>query len=90
MFLIFNYYSKFILCIRRDCKDVLIQFANECSGSDVYWTVHHCDTRRIRNELNCIVLIIGSTRFGHYYAHHQELATMMLINTLVVSFFVCS
>jgi len=24
--------------------------------------------------------------FGHYYAHHQDLATMMLITTLVVSF----
>jgi len=33
-----------------------------------------------------IVLLIGSTCFGHYYAHHQELATMMLITTLVVSF----
>jgi len=26
-----------------------------------------------------IVLLIGSTCFGHYYAHHQELATIMLI-----------
>ena len=25
----------------------------------------------------------------HYYAHHQELATMMLLTTLVVSFLVC-
>jgi len=32
------------------------------------------------------VLLIGSTCFGHYYAHHQELTTMMLITTLVVSF----
>ena len=24
--------------------------------------------------------------FGHYYAHHQELATIMLITTLVVAF----
>jgi len=33
-----------------------------------------------------IVLLIGSTCFGHYYDHHQELAT-----TLVVSFLVsCS
>jgi len=31
----------------------------------------------------------ASTCFGHYYAHHQELATMMLITTLVVSFLVC-
>ena len=35
------------------------------------------------------VLLIGSTCFGHYYAHHQELATIMLITTLVVSFLVC-
>ena len=27
-----------------------------------------------------------STCFGHYYAHHQELASIMLIITLVVSF----
>ena len=36
-----------------------------------------------------IVLLIGSTCFGHYYAHHQELATIMLITTLAVSFLVC-
>jgi len=33
-----------------------------------------------------VVLLMGSTRFGHYYAHHQELA---LITILVVSFSVC-
>ena len=32
-----------------------------------------------------IVLLIGSTCFRHYYARHQELATMILITTLVVS-----
>jgi len=36
-----------------------------------------------------IVLLIGSICFGHYYAHHQELATIMLITILVVSFLVC-
>ena len=45
------------------------------------------------NQLNAtyyfIVLLIGSTYFGRYYAHHQELATIMLITTLVVSFLVC-
>jgi len=55
--------------------------------SDVYWTVHLCDNWRIRNELDAtyyfIVLLIRSTCFGHYCAHHQELATMMLITTLV-------
>jgi len=48
---------------------------------------------RIKNQLDAtyyfIVLLIGSTCFGHYYAHHQELATVMLITTLVVSFLVC-
>ena len=36
-----------------------------------------------------IVLLIGSTYFGHYYAHHQELETIILNTTLVVSFMVC-
>ena len=35
------------------------------------------------------ILLIGSTCFGHYYVHHQELATIMLITTLVVPFLVC-
>jgi len=45
-----------------------------------------------KNQLDAtyyfIVLLVGSTCFGHYYAHHQELATIMLITTLVVSFLV--
>jgi len=61
--------------------------------SDVYWTVHHCDNWRIKIQLEAtcyfIILLIGSTCFGHYYAHHQELATVMLITTLVISLFVC-
>jgi len=36
-----------------------------------------------------IVLLIGSTCFGHYYAYHQDLGTMMLLTTLVVLFLVC-
>jgi len=48
---------------------------------------------RIKNQLDAtsyfIVLLIGSTCFGHYCAHRQELVTMMLFITLVVSFLVC-
>jgi len=33
-----------------------------------------------------IAQLIGSTCFAHYYGHHQELATVTLITTLVVSF----
>jgi len=36
-----------------------------------------------------IVILIGSTCFGRYYAYHQELTTIILITTLVVSFLVC-
>jgi len=42
-----------------------------------------------KNQLDAtyfIVLLIGATCFGHYCAHHRELATVMLITTLVVSF----
>jgi len=46
-----------------------------------------------KNQLDAtcyfIALFIGSTCFGLYCAHHQELETMMLITTLVVSFLVC-
>jgi len=44
---------------------------------------------RIKNQLDTtyyfIVLLMGLICFGHYHAHHQELATMFLITTLVVS-----
>jgi len=50
-------------------------------------------TLKNKNQLDVIyyfiVLLIGSKCFGHYYAHHQELETIMLITTLVVSFLVC-
>jgi len=46
-----------------------------------------------KNQLDAtyylIVLLIGSTCFRHYCAHHQELGTIMLITTLVISFLVC-
>ena len=48
----------------------------------------HC---RIKNQLDAtcyFIVLIGSTCFEHYYAHHQELATLLLITTLVVSFLV--
>ena len=33
--------------------------------------------------------MIGSTCFGHYYAHHQELTTTVLITTWAVRFLGC-
>jgi len=46
----------------------------------------------MKNQLDAtyyfIVFLIGSTCFGRYYAHHQELVTVMLVTTAVVSFLV--
>jgi len=42
------------------------------------------DQNSIREGTYCTS--IGSTCFGHYFVHHQQLATIMLITTLVVSF----
>jgi len=66
--------------------------AGRCDDIDwiylAYDTVHcgeHGDELKNKNQLDAtyyfIVLLIGSTYFVHYYAHHQELATIMLIIT---------
>ena len=43
-----------------------------------------CHNWRVKNQTDAtwyfIVLLIGSSCFEHYYAHHQELATMMKHN----------
>ena len=61
--------------------------------TDVYWTMHLRDNWRIKHRLDAtcyfIVLLIGSTCIGHYYAHHRQLVTTMPITTSVVSFLVC-
>ena len=54
----------------------------------------HDNELKNKNQLDetyyfIVFLYIDSTLFGHYCAHHQELATMMLITILVVSFLVC-
>ena len=60
-----------------------------CSGSNTK------DDHKLKNKNQLdatyyfIVLLIGSTYFGHYYSHHKELATIMLITTLVISFLGC-
>jgi len=33
-----------------------------------------------------ITLMLGSTCFGHHYAHHQELTTIVLITTWAIRF----
>jgi len=36
-----------------------------------------------------IMLMLGSTYFGHHYAHHQELTTIALVTTYAVWFSSC-
>jgi len=48
-----------------------------------------CRLNQLDATYHFIVLLIGSSCFGHYCVHHQELRTVMLITTLVVSFLVC-
>ena len=80
-------YSKIVLI---DSK--LLYSNGDHQVFDICWTVHHCDNKN-KNQLDAtyyfIVFLIGSTCFEQYYAHHQELATIILITTLVVSFLVC-
>ena len=45
--------------------------------------------RTTRCYLLFFILHIDSTCVGHYYAHHQEHTTIVLITTLVVSFLGC-
>jgi len=50
---------------------------------DVCLSVHRCICVEKKNQIYStewfIALIICSTCFGHFYAHHQELETMCVI-----------
>ena len=49
---------------------------------DVFWTVYHLDDKN-KIQLDATyyfsMLMLGSTCFGHHYAHHQELTTIALV-----------
>ena len=51
--------------------------------SDVCLSVHRCICVEKRNQLDAtewlFALIICSTCFGHLYAHHQELETILVL-----------
>ena len=69
------YMYSCILILRGPCNKLHLLLKNQKNQLDVTWYF--------------IVLLIGSTCFEHYYAHHQELVTMMLCTKLIVSFLVC-
>ena len=51
-------------------------------------SVHHCKCVEQKNQLDAsewfIALIICSTCFGHFYAHHQELDTICVLSPHMV------
>jgi len=50
---------------------------------EVFLCAHRCICVEKKNQLDAtewfIALIIRATRFGHFYAHHQELETICLL-----------
>ena len=66
------------LCIRLLHERVTASDPVPC----VYWTVHHSDSWRIKDQLDVtcyfISLLMCSTCFGHQYIHLQELAILLL------------
>ena len=43
-----------------------------------------CSKIQLDATYHFIMLMLGSTCFGHHYAHHQELTTIALVTTLAV------
>jgi len=70
--------------ILDNCRELVIKGENGVGfwGSGIAGSNIHKELKN-KNQLNAtyyfIVLLIGSTYFGHCYAHHQELATIMLV-----------
>ena len=76
----------------KDTKNRLLIQVNRLKHATSYSLQPARTELKNKNQLDAtyfILLLIGSTYFGHYYALHLELATIMLITTLVVSFLAC-
>ena len=57
-------------------------FTNECtSESNVYWTEHHCNSWRMKDQLDVtcyfISLLMCSTCFGHYRIYSRNSRTFL-------------
>ena len=85
--------ATYYFIVLLTCSTYLIKFIKFFFQFPLPYIVSEYSKLYNKNELDStyyfIVLLIHSTYFGHYYAHHQELATIILITTLVVSFLVC-
>ena len=80
-----NYDQRFIINFGIKVKNCNVQLFT--------FLTKICLLLKNKNQLDATyyftILLIGSTCFGHYYVYHEELAIIILINTLVVSFLVC-
>ena len=70
------------------CKNLLFFIQQQNINTDtskvsnVYWTVHHCNSWRMKDQLDVtcyfISLLMCSTCFGHYDIHHQVMLLAIL------------
>jgi len=75
--------------IRQEIEGVRVERRNT---SDVYWTVHHCDNWRIKNQLDAtyyFIVLLSLNMFRALLCPSSGARTMILITTLIVSFLVC-
>ena len=61
----------------------LTDATNRCNKLDMCLSVYRCICVKKKNQLDVtewfIALIICSTCFGHFYAHHQQLETIRVL-----------
>ena len=74
----FGFYLSCEICVSEggDCDDLL-----PCTFVDKYRRFGECVEKKKQLDVTeCfIALMIRSTCFGHFYAHHQELETMCVL-----------
>ena len=89
-----NLQNKQVLCLHTCTKlNTASCYSKYYKYPDVCLSVHCCICIGKKNQLDAtewfITLIICSTCFGHFYAHHQELETICVLTTTYgVQFFV--
>ena len=76
------------------CEDDLME-VNLTKRIKLKFKIKTCIFVELKNKIQLdatyyfIMLMLGSTCFGHHYAHHQELTTIALVTTEAVWFSSC-
>ena len=70
----------FKICLQT--YEYLLTSVSSILCSNVYWTVHNCNSWSMKDQLDVtcyfILLVMCSTCFGNEYIHLQELATVLM------------